>query len=603
MNSYYQKQVAQAQTQVSKINRRINTYALTRLVVLLGGAAVLFQVVQTENVWLVLLCFFVFLFAFLALVSQQSKWSTRKKIWSSFEEVNQNELQISAGHKNIYDDGAIFQDSTHPFSDDLDVFGNDSLFSLINRASTPLGKQYLATWLSQAMLYDDITARQEAVQELGQEVAWCQDYQVSLFPLKDQKTDLKKLLQHYVNQDSLALGGKWLRRYVQVAPFLVVLTFILSLFTSAAWGSITISLLLVHLSLSFFGSQKVSLISLKIDKAYQALGALGISIAAIEKKDWQSILLDRLRKGLRNEAGQTSSEAIKNLARIIQNLDVRLNMLLGTILNAVFLWDFRQVYALQQWHENDGQTVLGSLEIVGQVEALLSLATLHRNHPDWCFPHVLNDTDSVFEATRLAHPLIDQSKVVANDYHNRDHQIALITGSNMAGKSTFLRTVGVNAILAWAGGPVFAQKMEISVMHLISYMRIKDSLAESTSTFKAELDRMKLILETVNKDKRSFFLIDEMLRGTNSVDKYLGSKAIIERLVQEGVSGMVATHDLQLSKLEETYPEIIRNFHFDIQIVQDEMKFDYLLKLGECKQFNASILLKGIGIVVTLEKD
>src|SRR5690606_15040088 len=157
----------------------------------------------------------------------------------------------------------------------------------------------------------------------------------------------------------------------------------------------------------------------------------------------------------------------------------------------------------------------------------------------------------------------------------------------------FLRTVGTNVVLALCGAPVCATRMEVSVMYLISYMRIKDSLQESTSTFKAELDRMKLILDTVQQEPYSFFLIDEMLRGTNSVDKYRGSKAIIERLIQDEAVGMVATHDLQLALLEEQYPDVIRNFHFDIQVQEGEMLFDYRLKAGACKIFNASMLLKG----------
>jgi DNA mismatch repair ATPase MutS len=168
----------------------------------------------------------------------------------------------------------------------------------------------------------------------------------------------------------------------------------------------------------------------------------------------------------------------------------------------------------------------------------------------------------------------------------------------MAGKSTFLRTVGINAVLAFAGAPVCADRMEITVMNLFAYMRIRDSLNESISTFKAELNRLQLLLEVLKTEGKVFFLVDEMLRGTNSVDKYRGSKAVIETLVKQNAVGMVATHDLQLAELENKYPAYIRNFYFDIQIVNGEMLFDYKLKDGECKTFNASILLKQIGIDV-----
>ncbi|MBC7915190.1 MAG: hypothetical protein H7Y07_13815 [Pyrinomonadaceae bacterium] len=177
-------------------------------------------------------------------------------------------------------------------------------------------------------------------------------------------------------------------------------------------------------------------------------------------------------------------------------------------------------------------------------------------------------------------------------------KIDIITGSNMAGKSTFLRTVGINAVLAFAGAPVCARSMQITVMNLFAYMRIRDSLNESISTFKAELNRLQLLLEVLKSDGKVYFLIDEMLRGTNSVDKYRGSKAVIEKLVAQKAVGIVATHDLQLAQLEEKYPHYVRNCYFDIQVLNGEMIFDYKLKDGECKTFNASLLLKQIGIEV-----
>ncbi|WP_394333386.1 MutS-related protein [Mucilaginibacter pedocola] len=189
---------------------------------------------------------------------------------------------------------------------------------------------------------------------------------------------------------------------------------------------------------------------------------------------------------------------------------------------------------------------------------------------------------------------------MANDYELNDAlHIDIITGSNMAGKSTFLRTIGINAVLALAGAKVCASAMQVSVVTIVSYMRIKDNLNESTSTFKAELDRLQMLLAAVENEERVFFLIDEMLRGTNSVDKYLGSKAVIEQLIAKKGVGMVATHDLQIARLEDKYPAYVRNYYFDIQIINGEMLFDYKLKYGECKTFNASLLLKQIGIEFT----
>ena len=233
---------------------------------------------------------------------------------------------------------------------------------------------------------------------------------------------------------------------------------------------------------------------------------------------------------------------------------------------------------------------------------MISLSTLAINYPGWCFPEIAEGPGYTLKAKGLAHPLIAIKKRIENDYELDDtFNIDIITGSNMAGKSTFLRTAGINTVLALCGAPVCAVYMKLSVMTMVSYMRIKDSLNESTSTFKAELDRLQMLLKAVESEQKIFFLIDEMLRGTNSVDKYRGSKAVIEQLISKKGVGMVATHDLQIAELEKKYPAYVRNFYFDIQVIDGEMLFDYKIKHGECKTFNASLLLKQIGIDVEAE--
>ena len=237
--------------------------------------------------------------------------------------------------------------------------------------------------------------------------------------------------------------------------------------------------------------------------------------------------------------------------------------------------------------------------MIAEFEALISLSSLAINYPEWAFPQIADGEAYTITAKNIAHPLISNKYSVTNNYELNDaFKIDIITGSNMAGKSTFLRTIGINTVLALSGAPVCADDMTVSVITIVSYMRIKDSLNESTSTFKAELDRLQMLLAAVENEPKVFFLIDEMLRGTNSVDKYLGSKAVIEQLISKKGVGMVATHDLQIAELEKKYPDYIRNFYFDIQVVNGEMLFDYKMKHGECKTFNASLLLKQIGIDV-----
>ncbi len=287
---------------------------------------------------------------------------------------------------------------------------------------------------------------------------------------------------------------------------------------------------------------------------------------------------------------------------MINKLNARLNLVVGFILNSFLLWDIRQVIAIENWKKNNQQSLEEAFDVIAEFEALISLASLQINYPDWCFPKIAEGKEYTVAAKKIAHPLINMKSRVANDYELTDtFKIDIITGSNMAGKSTFLRTIGINTVLALCGAPVCAYSMQVSVVTILSYMRIKDSLNESTSTFKAELDRLQMLLAAVDSDAKIFFLIDEMLRGTNSVDKYLGSKAVIEQLISKKGVGMVATHDLQIAELEQKHPDYIRNFYFDIQVKEGEMLFDYKIKHGECKTFNASLLLKQIGINVESE--
>jgi DNA mismatch repair ATPase MutS len=316
----------------------------------------------------------------------------------------------------------------------------------------------------------------------------------------------------------------------------------------------------------------------------------------IEEKVWESKYLNDLQQQCQSSEYITPAfKQIEGLAKLIKRLDYRLNILIGIILNLGFLWDIRCAYKIRKWHETSSEAVVKSFQTIGEFEALISLSTLHYNQPEWTFPEIKDGF--VLSAKKVGHPLIHDQKRIYNNYSfEAGKTVDIITGSNMSGKSTFLRTIGVNMVLAYAGAPVCCKSMKLSPIKLISYMRIKDSLNESTSTFKAELDRLKMILEVTCSTPNSFALIDEMLRGTNSQDKYLGTKAFIEKLIEQNSAVIIATHDLQVAELEQQFQGQIRNYNFDIQTDGKEMYFDYQIKNGKCTTFNASILLKQIGL-------
>ncbi len=595
----YRKNVAETNKEVASLRKSINGNALLRLGAIVIGGAALFMAVQSERVWLVMALFFAVVVLFMALVWRQSKLESKKVALLDFLSVNQNELDIRDGKPNRYPNGESFRDGRHPYSEDLDVFGASSLFALINRGATVQANRLLAGWLSTPADAVSIAKRQQMVGELADDTHWCQQFQTRLLFNLNQQEDFKQQFAGFLNNRSTSFGNNYLRQYVKAVPWvmggLIGLAFVVPVFLN-----ITVLFALAHLLAAVGYGAKVNRIAGQVSRAGHLLGAFAESIKQIEGREWQSRLGVELLTALRSEKGNKPvSVVFRELGVLIDRLDYRLNMLIGGILNMLLLWDFKQVFAILDWRTTHGTDILHAFDVVAEAEVLVSLATLQRNHPQWVFPLVTEEDKPHVKATALSHPLIPAQVAVGNDYRMDNHRVALITGSNMAGKSTFLRTVGSNAVLAFCGAPVCAAHMRLSVFKLATYMRIKDSLNESTSTFKAELNRINMILQTVKKQPDTFFLIDEMLRGTNSMDKYLGSKAIIEQLIADGGVGMVATHDLQLAKLAETYPGILANYHFDIQVSDGEMLFDYKLKPGECTIFNASILLKGIGIDVS----
>lgn len=597
--STYANAVEQTKVAIQILDKKINSNSFGRLAVILGGGGLLFWSFQQKQIWLVSLLFALIILLFAFLIRRQSRLEKERDNLKAFLRVNENEILLRDQRKNCYSEGQEFEDGRHPYLSDLDIFGRYSLFTLVNRAATKLGILQLAQWLSAPANKETIQQRQNAVKELSAELHWCQQLQTTLIFNLDQQIEVKAFLRKYFQSGDFSFGNAFMRIYVAIVPFVMLAGIILALAGVKVIGYVFI-LALVHVFWTLAMAGRVSSFSSKIDKVGGILNAYADGIRLVEERRWSSELTNSLqqRVSVKGNKGKLSA-AFKELGGLINKLDARNNILVGTVLNMFLLWDFKQVMAIVRWKSRYEENILEAFDVIAEFEALLSFATLKRNYPDWAFPVLLEDTrHGKITGEAINHPLINEAYAVANNYDANEHRIALVTGSNMAGKSTFLRTIGINAVLAYSGAPVCASSLELPIYKLITYMRIKDNLNESTSTFKAELDRMKYILDTVDQDKDSFFLIDEMLRGTNSVDKYLGSRAIIKKLISMDGKGMVATHDLQLSTLEAEYPGIVRNYHFDIQVKEGEMLFDYKLKDGECKVFNASMLLKGIGVEI-----
>lgn len=590
----YTQAAALAGQEADKYKRLANTYSLFRLGIFgLMIFAIYFTIAQ-DNFTIMAVGFVLLLGAFAWLVGRQGNYERQRDYYLDLERINLNEITSLQSNINLYNNGQRYSNEKHFYSSDLDIFGNASLFNLVNRAATSTGNDKLAAWLNAPADKPTILLRQQAVKEIAGKNDWKKELQTLLLFSNDGDINRLTNLFKYIHLPLNLNGEKWLSKYAKIAPWLLLGAIAIAFFYPIAKIA-AIIIGLANMGIVLSKAAEIKKADMIADKIGTMLGKYASVFRKIESQEWSADYTNSLAQKLKDN--QTSAQ-IKELAELISKLNYHLNVIVGVILNLFLLWDIRQIIAIENWKRNNSQNLEEAFEVIAEFEALISIATTAINYPDWVYPVIADTEGYTVIAKNIAHPLI-RGKRVDNDYDLRDaYKIDIITGSNMAGKSTFLRTIGINTVLALAGATVCATAMEVSVITMVSYMRIKDSLNESTSTFKAELDRLQMLLAAVEHEHRVFFLIDEMLRGTNSMDKYLGSKAVIEQLIAKHGVGMVATHDLQIARLEDKYPDYVRNYYFDIQVINGEMLFDYKMKHGECKTFNASLLLKQIGINV-----
>jgi hypothetical protein len=510
---------------------------------------------------------------------------------TSLININNNELKFLNGDFYDFPAGIEHIPADHNYANDLDLFGKASLFQFINRTTSEMGSRQLADYLQSPADLELIGKRQTAVKELSKKIEWLQGLQ-AIGSEKQITFSTKTRLENWISEPPAFSGKswKWLR---YVLPAIIISIVTLYIFDVVQKNTFYISLL-VFAIIAYQVNRIVAPIHNKLSKIAEELDTLSKSIVHIEKETFKSPLLSQLQSTFIQQDKKISAD-IKKLKKLLDKLDLRYNLVLSAPLNILLLWNLQQILDLEKWKQNK-QHLHTWFETLGHIEALNSFAVLHFNEPGWAFPEIIPEYFSI-EGSEIGHPLIAKRKRVNNDIKiSHDGEVMLVTGSNMAGKSTYLRSIGVNIILAMAGAPVCGKYLKVSHVLVISSMRITDSLAESTSTFYAELKKLKTIIEKVNNGEKIFILLDEILRGTNSLDRHTGSVALMKQLIKHNAAAIIATHDLELAKLKNEYPEKIINYHFDVQVSNDELYFDYLLKPGVCTSLNASILMKKIGI-------
>ena len=520
----------------------------------------------------------------------------KKKKTEKLLEINENELRLFHLDTSHQPEGPEFLEGAPPFAADLDIFGKRSLFQLLDRSATESGRQQLArVLLSPEHDPGIIRQRQEAVAELAGNPHWRQAFQMLGSRDKHDTENVAALLRWA--GDSETVFDK------PVFRFLLVLTPVLgfiNVFLISA-GLLPFSSFLLFLVLPFavlVPRQE------RINRAFDLLGRKTLLLQQyahlfekMEEGAFRSSILRRAFKTLA-EGEMSAFPAVKKLSAVSRAFDYRLNLLAGITLNVFFLWDILQCVRLERWKKKFHKDLPMWFDTLAQVDALCSLAGFAFQHPEGIYPSPVSG-DFIVRGQNLKHPFIDREKCVGNPADiagwGRFH---VITGANMAGKSTYLRTVGVNFLLAMTGAPVLADRFVFSPVSLFTGIKTSDSLPDGESYFFAELKRLKEMITRLEKGEKMFVILDEILRGTNSKDKQKGSRALLQQLIRLGASGIIATHDLSLGELAAAFPENVINKRFEVEILDNKLHFDYRLKEGISRNLNATFLMKKMGITV-----
>jgi len=590
----YSNFAAKYRDQAEKERKVLLLISVFRLVVFVGGI-VLSCLAFTLSKYYGFVALILTLVIFIYLLMLYSRHLAKQQYLLNLELINQNEIKAGEGDFSIFPDGSSFIAKGHDFSYDTDIFGPGSLFQFLNRTCTGYGSEVLACWLSDPYeLRTVLRERQQTVAEIGLKIIWRQSFLATGINRNLDRNNILGMTKW------LALGQKnkssAVRRICLLAlPSLACITLLLTV-AGLVHYSIFVSIFLANLLIVFVNLKNTQSVHEELTGRYNFLSSLGSLIELIESEQFESTLIEKMKEDIKGSR-LSAVKALKELSGIIRAFDSRLNIFVGFIFNGLFLWDLHCLRKLDGWKAAYGKKFPAWLDMLGQVDAFISLGNYAYNNPEFVYP-LPSDDMTPFKARQLGHPLIDNSKRVCNDFVLPSKgMICIITGANMAGKSTFLRTVAVNMILAMVGAPVCAVEMKFLPTRLFTSMRTTDSLTSNESYFYAELKRLRQLQQMVLTGENILFILDEILKGTNSEDKSLGSKLFLNKIISLGGTGLIATHDTTLGRLEEEYPEVIINKCIEVEIDGEIIHFDYKLRDGIASKKNAVLLMKQMGII------
>ncbi|WP_179318610.1 MutS-related protein [Winogradskyella helgolandensis] len=586
-NSFYKEHLEANQVASKRIFKQLSLYSILRLsVFVLTGIGIYF----TYQNWQIAVGIGVVgMASFLFLLSRYTDLKSKRNLHKRLIAINEDELKIEKGDFHERLDGEEFQNPKHFFSLDIDLFGKGSFFQFINRTAINEGTQKL----TENLLSNDITnieERQQAIQELAALPEWRQNYAAVAqgVEIEHSATSIITWLKDY--QPFLSKTQYWISISFSMASLVIIVLGIAEIIPVSIIGY----WLLLGLGITSMFLKNINILAQNTGRAKDTFRQYALLLNAIETKEFTSELLKSKQKLIQSE-GLKASEIFAKFSKTLDALDNRNNLISAIFGNGYFLIDIRSSYNVEQWITQYADKVDDWFEVVTFFDAFNSFGNYAFNHQDFTYP-ILTEEPVTILAEGLGHPLLNPEKRVDSDLKLEEEQFFIVTGANMAGKSTFLRTVALHIVMANVGLPICAKQSKYKPIKLITSMRTTDSLTDDSSYFFSELTRLKFVVDTIENDKNYFVILDEILKGTNSTDKAIGSRKFVEKLVKQHATGIIATHDLSLTEIE-TELEAVKNYYFDAEIINDELFFDYKLKQGVCQNMNASFLLKKMEII------
>ncbi|WP_264564321.1 MutS-related protein [Flavobacterium sp. N3904] len=577
--------------ELKAINSKYNSISFLRFISILLFLGSLFYYIKTSESVFVITAIILFA-GFLFLMRIHSKLSFQKKIKTALIQINENEIAYLERKSIPFENGTEFNDFHHPYAYDLDIFGAHSLFQNLNRTATFIGKKTLAKQLLTLLPNEEILKNHKAVQELKEKLNWRQEFLALAKVGQDNESFYKTLLQWRLYNSKPLSKAAVVISYLFPALFVCCL---IAYFVTSNTVFLTYSSFLFVINLGILGNftKRIQMEIAQSENINTIISQYSLLVQKIENESFKSEKLKDLQQKF-NFKNQKASAHLQKLAELFSNMETIGNFVTALLFNGTFLFNLHVLKSMIAWKKEHAEVLEEWLEVIGEFEMLNSLANFSYNNPEFVYPELNSNYEISF--SNLSHPLLNPVTRVGNEVEFQPQSFMILTGSNMSGKSTFLRSLGINMVLSGMGAPLCASQANVHPLPVLVSMRLSDSLSDSESYFFAEIKRLKQIMDELEANP-AFVLLDEILRGTNSDDKRNGTIEVVKKVIAKKAIGAIATHDIEVCLTTNEYPNILTNKCFEVEISNNELHFDYTLRDGICKNKSATFLMKKMGVI------